>query len=232
MLNVGRTSVAGWEVGKNYPVMNVILKLSAFFDVSLDDFVKINMTEFGTPKYDEGKKSYLEKKIDQLQKGRSKNLYVPAKAYASYTERWDDEILHKELEPISIPFISNNVEARTFEVAGMSMYPLIPEGDLLVCLRHERHDTFSDTDIFVIITRSNGILVKFIRIINDHEVQLVSHNDRDFMPITIEQSDIREIWKAKYKITRHFAAGTTSNSTALQSRVERLEDLINKLANK
>lgn len=37
-LKVSRQSVSKWESGKNYPSLDVLVVMSDFFEVSLDDF--------------------------------------------------------------------------------------------------------------------------------------------------------------------------------------------------
>lgn len=39
-LKVSRQSVSKWESGKNYPSLDVLVVMSDFFEVSLDDFIK------------------------------------------------------------------------------------------------------------------------------------------------------------------------------------------------
>lgn len=209
-LNIGRSTYKNWEFGSSVPPIDKIELILNLYNVSFRAFIRQDL-------------SLNETKIDKYAI-KSKNLFVPVKARASYMNGWDDEAYKEELRPVSIPGIPDDIEARTFEVAGLSMYPLICQGDLLVCLRHEAHDNFSPDEVFVFVTKHHGILVKFIKLRNDSTVRLVSHNAYEFAPMDIEKDDLIEVWKAKYKITRHFSAGTESRQ--MKSRIERLEDII------
>lgn len=211
-LNVTKNSVSNWENGVSTPPLETLVLMSNIFVLSLDMLVhgKSINSDSMLPKSEKNKKN--------------RNLFVPIKARAGYLEGWNDEDLHKELEPIHIPGLPDNREARTFEIEGMSMFPIICTGDLLVCTKVEVTDEFRDDNVYVIITRLNGILVKFVHGI-EPALKLVSLN-KSFQNILIDLEDIREIWKARFKITRNFAAGTSEEKSNLQDRVERLEDLI------
>ena len=39
-LKVSRQSVSKWESGKNYPSLDILVVMSDYFNVSLDDFIK------------------------------------------------------------------------------------------------------------------------------------------------------------------------------------------------
>lgn len=221
-LEVGRTTVVNWEKGTNYPSLEMIVKVADYFSVTID---KLMRGDINNNYRDVSNADFISNNDSVPYRKKSKNLFVSVQAQAGYGEGMSQERLN-ELEPISIPGLPDNIEARTFEVSGMSMHPIIYEGDLLVCLRVERDDTFTDDEIYVIATRSNGLLVKFIRSVDPH-LQLVSHNAAEFSPLNVALDDVIEIWRAKFKITRHFSSGfSTAAKTTDNDKIARLEEFI------
>lgn len=227
-LKVGKTTVSNWENERNYPSIDLIIQMSQLFNISLDLFMtKDLINEISKEELNEIQKQKLKSLLEKRQ-NYTRNLFVPIKAQAGYAEGWDNNEILKELESINIPFKSNDKELRTFEVAGSSMIPLVFAGDLLVCTKVERNDIFHVDNIYIVVTKSNGIYVKHLELIEDRrKIKLISSNDAEYKPSFIDLDDILEIWQTKLKVTKHLTSvSLEKNDSTLARRMSRLEQIL------
>jgi transcriptional regulator with XRE-family HTH domain len=241
LIGAKRTSVSGWEGGNNYPTVDLILKLAKFFDISLDDLMTKNLSVESQDEYHRKSISveynsdectpndvplidnYVPLTRDLLQK----NVLIPIKAQASYMVGWPAEYFENELITIDVPGISG--EARTFEVAGNSMWPIIMDGDYLACTKVERHQEIKEGVVYVIISRESGILAKYVRL-EKEGLQMISANNLEYRPFIVSFDEVREIWEAKVKISKHFDPIIPSdNNTQLLARLEKVESYLSQI---
>ena len=151
------------------------------------------------------------------------NLVSQSRSQASYSAGWVDEYI-EEPQYVQVPGVKG--EARTFEISGESMHPIVGNGDYLVCTRVEKAQEIKEGVIYVIISKEHGILAKFIRL-NSAGLQLISANFVEYRPFIVPLEDVKEIWHARMKITGNFSPATWPNyGPHLVQRLERMEDFI------
>jgi len=214
VLGVSKNSVSNWENGVSTPPLEIIIAMSKVFGLTTDDLL-LNTAEDRVivTTVNESQPSYSPTDY------KSKNLFVPVKAQAGYAEGVIDE--HTPTQHINVPGVQG--EARTFEIAGHSMYPMIQDGDYVVCTPVERTQEIKEGVIYVIVSRDNGLLAKFIRL-EERGLRLISANHAEFSPFTVELGDVREIWQARMKISRHFEPQVSPEANPdMVSRLERME---------
>lgn len=127
--------------------------------------------------------------------GRENILFVPVKARAGYLLGYGDPSFIEKLPAFSIPGL-NHGSYRIFEVDGHSMFNTLHDKDKVIC----RWDTLAgikDDRVYVLVTKSDGILVK--RLINRHsEGVLICKSDNNYKgeypAIVLNIQDIQEIW--------------------------------------
>lgn len=129
------------------------------------------------------------------------HVFVPVWCQAGYLAESIDQDIAQELEIVRVPGISG--KARTFEIEGRSMEPVLLPGDYLSCLPVERGDTLEQDHIYVIVSKMYGITAKYITQENDH-IRLRPHNTADYRDHTLDLSSVKEIWRAHTRITRSF----------------------------
>lgn len=45
-LNIGRSALSSWETGRHYPHLEDVIKISEFFDISIDNLLGVNKKRF------------------------------------------------------------------------------------------------------------------------------------------------------------------------------------------
>lgn len=153
---------------------------------------------------------------------KTKNFLVPITAQAGYVNEFSQDYSEK-LIPMQIPGIEG--EARTFEIAGGSMEPVLIEGDYVVCRRVEHESRLVFGDIYVIVS-SSGITAKYILNRQDG-LHCVPHNQEEYQGETIPREEVREVWQVigKYttNLTPHLYPGVYQK---IHTKIERIEEIL------
>jgi len=168
------------------------------------------------------------------QKGEERIVHVPIPAQAGYGRLLDDPIYISELPNYQLPdpqFKSGTY--RSFEIAGTSMEPTFMPNDIVIAAFIEPRyweQAIKNDQIYIVVTHQD-VFIKRIhnRIKSDHMLQCCSDNV-EFDPFTISASDVKEVWKARVKLTTHLGmpaqhVNTTNISEQLQAQQKMLEHL-------
>lgn len=139
--------------------------------------------------------------VHLIEQKRSKNILVPIKAQAGYAESLDQERLPEELEYVHVPGVTG--EARTFEIEGESMEPVLFSGDYVVSVRVEDFKDIKNDRIYIVVCRLSSIYIKYTKI-KGSQMLLISENSDRFATEAVHLSDIKEVWEARIKITTNF----------------------------
>jgi len=139
--------------------------------------------------------------------GTENILLVPLKARAGYLIGYGDQEYIQSLPAYSLPGIKNGTY-RMFEVSGYSMHPTFHEKDIVVCQWVENQAHLKNNHVYVVVTKEDGIVIKRLLIPTQGKSTLVLISDNNdegnqFPPITIEPTDIIEIWEFKALITEY-----------------------------
>lgn len=142
--------------------------------------------------------------VDTL--GNENVLMVPVKARAGYLTGYSDPEFVSSLPAYRLPGL-NNGTFRLFEVEGLSMYPTLHSGDLVIASNVGQAKDLRDDRVYVVVTKNDGVVVKRVlnRLATDNKLILKSDNykDRDMYPtIVVDPEDILEIWYATGLISR------------------------------
>lgn len=200
---------------RSKPQFDGLVKMAEFFNVSLDDLAYKNLSE-----------QDIEVNGEWVNLDRQKNLLVPIKAHAGYVAEWGQEQANK-LEQVHIPGVFG--EARTWELEGDSMEPLLFGGDFVSGSKANLNHLISG-GIYVVVTMSQGIHIKFVDW-HDAGILLTPANAK-YQPYTLPLSEIRELWNINTRITRRIVRPTVyrdPNATANEPlhpviQVKRAED--------
>jgi phage repressor protein C with HTH and peptisase S24 domain len=143
-------------------------------------------------------------------KGEDNVVMVPVTARAGYLVGYGDPEFISDLPTYHIPKLYGGT-FRAFEVEGHSMVPTITQGDIVFAEWVENFNDMTDDRVYVVVTKSDGILVK--RVLNRVEQYgfLVCKSDavinrRHYPNINIPPQDILEIWQAKMYLGADFSS--------------------------
>lgn len=166
--------------------------------------------------------------------GNENVVMVPVRARAGYLNGYADPKFMETLPAYRLPGL-NNGTFRLFEVEGLSMYPTLHGGDLIIGSYVEQLRDVRDDRVYVVVTRNAGIVVKrcLNRIQKDGKLILKSdnHKDRDMYPaIVCDPEDILEIWYATGFLSRQLRppAETYNRVIDLEGRLTLLEETLKK----
>jgi len=122
--------------------------------------------------------------------------FIGAKAAAGYLNGYaDPEYLEKQ-PTIRMPGLRGGTH-RAFEVKGHSM-PTLPNSSIAVGRWTESLDDIRDRRIYIVVTKTEGIVIKRVlnRTSDTGKLILISDNQnkREYPNIILDQSDVLELW--------------------------------------
>ncbi len=155
-------------------------------------------------------------------------LLVPVKTRAGYLSDYGDPEYIEKLEYYTVPGCING-NYRIFEVEGHSMHPALKDGDYVVGQRVTDCCNIKNGSIYIIVSRSEGIVIK--RVLNDPKTpgKLVlyseNYDQRTYPPIIAMGSSILECWEL-YKIITSLPDGedpVVSRLNILEGEIEKIK---------
>ena len=162
--------------------------------------------------------------------GNENVVLVPVRARAGYLSGYSDPEFMAKLPAYRLPGL-NNGTFRLFEVEGLSMYPTLHGGDLIIGSMVEQLRDIRDDRLYVVVTKNEGVVVKRVlnRLQKDGKLILKSDNykERDmYPPIVADPDDIIEVWYATGFISRQMRppAEMYNRLIDLEGRLTLLED--------
>ena len=205
-MGLKQAAIGAYEEERATPPLASLLDLSKIFKVNLDDLVRQDLS----------KVTDTDKKRVSVVRGRevlaitvdSQNKenveLVTQKASAGYLSGFQDVEFVKDLPKISLPVLPRNKTYRAFEIQGDSMLPVQP-GSIIFGEYLEAIESVKNGKLYVLVTRQDGIVFKRVFNLSDDtgKLLLVSDN-RQYVPYTVDASDILEIWSAKAFFTNQF----------------------------
>jgi len=208
-LGFSRSQLAGYE-STIKPTLEALLALSAYFCVSTDSLLKIEMatlTEFKIREVIQGNESYfsgnklrvLTVAVDVL--GADQVELVPVKAKAGYMNGYSDPEYIGDLPVVSFPFLPKNRKHRMFQLEGDSMLPMNSKS-YVICSYLDNWNQLEEGSKYVILTRQEGIVFKlvFFKTLNKSILLLCSSNTQ-FKPYELSMEEVLEIWKFEFHLT-------------------------------
>ncbi len=215
-LAIPRTTLGDYERGHTEPSIETLIRLSTYFDVTLDALLTERMQHRDLEILRTDEYRVLAISVDDH--NRQNIEFIPAKAAAGYLESYQDPDYIKELPKMYFPSIPEGTY-RAFEIQGDSMIPL-ESGSIVVCSYVERIEELKSNKTYVIATHLDGIVYKRV-LINPDQTSLTAVSDNPtYPPFKIRYQDIAEVWSYYAHI------GFTDSKTAIDHAMdERIADI-------
>jgi len=159
---------------------------------------------------------------------------VPVKAAAGYLNGFGDAEYVESLPTIRMPNLGNGTH-RAFEIKGHSMSPTIHNSSISIGRWVESLDDIRDRRIYIIVTKSEGIVVKRVlnRINESGKLILISDNQqkKEYPNIILDASDVLELWYQRANLAFEFPEPDIINNRVndLEARLSLFEDKIKHL---
>lgn len=190
-LHITRGRYSKYEEGASDPPIDILLKISRYYKVSVDLLISIDLRKY---KLEEllklpDNRILLPIKTDSL--GENKIEIVPYKAQMGYLNGYSDPQYIDTLQTMSLPFLRNG-KYRAFPAEGDSMPPY-KDGTYIIGQYVESIADIKTNRTHLIITRT-GFVFKLIESLNETSITVKSDN-AFYDSYDIPYEDISEIWR-------------------------------------
>ena len=202
-LEMTRSKLNCIEIGQTKsPSIEDMLKFSAYFKMSLDTLIKIDLSKLGELKLRElesGNDIYikggnLRVLAITVDKENNENVeYVPIKAKAGYQAGYSDPDFIASLPKYALPNLPKGT-FRIFPTEGDSMLPIPENSEVTGEYIEDWQSIKPQTPCIVILKNNQDFVFKMVTLQKDRSFLLESMNPI-YAPYTVEAGDILEIWK-------------------------------------
>jgi transcriptional regulator with XRE-family HTH domain len=191
-LIITRGRYAKYEDGMSEPPIELLLKISRFYKVSIDLLVSVDIRRVPLDELQQLPDNRILLPIVVDPEGRNRIEIIPHKARMGYLSGYSDPEYIESLQHISLPFLSH-AKYRAFPATGDSMPPHT-EGSFIIGKYISSRADLRVGKTYVFLTRQEGISYKRLGEIKAHS--LVLHSDNPFYkPFDVEYADLLEIWE-------------------------------------
>lgn len=185
------------------------ISFSAFFKMSIDSMLKVNLSKIGELKLREleaGNDVYLTGSsirvlaISVDKQNRENVEYVPVKAKAGYVAGYSDPEFIATLPKYSFPDLPKSGTYRIFPTTGDSMLPIPPQSDIVGRYVQDWTSISPGTLAIVVLNANQDFVFKQIRLMED-KIRLESLN-KEYKPYEVDLSGVLEIWEFERFISK------------------------------
>jgi transcriptional regulator with XRE-family HTH domain len=190
-LIISRERLAKYEDGRSEPPIEILKRMAAYFHVSIDILVGIDMRKLDIEKLLTLDNNRILLPITVDRDGKDTIEIIPHKAKAGYLAGYSDPEYIENLQRISMPFLSKG-KFRAFPIDGDSMPPH-KEGSFIVGRYIENLNAIKNGKTYILITENDGIVYKRVR--KNGTGFILSSDNAVYKPYEVKASDIYEIWE-------------------------------------
>jgi transcriptional regulator with XRE-family HTH domain len=228
---IERTTWSNYERGKSYPNLKLFHTIANFFGIPEDDLLNSDLSHVNLNSEGETAENGQSVNLNVNQSvnlnaqieatspgiyqgmpavvtvdtsGRDNVVFVPVKARAGYLLGYGDGDYISTLPAYSIPGL-HGATYRAFEVDGHSMFNTLHDHDVVIAKWATSAD-FRDDRVFVIVTKTDGMLVKRC-IFREGKIIAKSDNNHkgEYPTIVLELAEVAEIWYVVQRWTRQLS---------------------------
>jgi transcriptional regulator with XRE-family HTH domain len=197
-IGINRPKIGSYEEGRAEPKLSVILQISHFYKVNIDELLEIDLSLTPSKSKDITGSNLRVLPIIVDRNNTEQISLVPLKAAAGYLGGYSDLEFIEQLPTFQLPLneLSSNSTYRMFQINGDSMLP-IPSGAYIIGEYLLDWSTIKSKQSAIVVSSNEGVVFKRIenKIKHDRTIELHSDN-KLYAPFTVKVEDITEIWKA------------------------------------
>lgn len=190
-VELSRARIGSYEEGRAEPSIEVMVRLSHIFHVSIDALVKSNLSGLKDTQLMKVAENRLLFPIMVDMNNNDLVEVVTAKASAGYLNGYSDPEYFEKLPNMNLPFKITG-KHRAFPIKGDSMPPL-KDGSFVVGKFVESIKDIHDGSTYILITKDEGIVYKRVHA-KANMLELISDN-KVYSPYTVHAKDVLEIWE-------------------------------------
>ena len=191
-LLITRGRYAKYEDGSSEPPIEILIRLSKYYRISIDLLVGLDLSKYSLEKMMKlpDNRTILPITVDE--KGENKIEIIPEKAQMGYLQGYSDPGYIEKLQTISLPFLRNG-KFRAFPASGDSMPPF-KNGTFIVGKYVENVSDLKSNKTYIFITQNEGVVYKRFEKKNARNITVSSDNPL-YKPYEIKLSELVEIWE-------------------------------------
>ena len=191
-LLITRGRYAKYEDGSSEPPIEILIRLSKYYRISIDLLVGLDLSKYTLEKMMKlpDNRTILPIMVDE--KGENKIEIIPEKAQMGYLKGYSDPEYIEKLQTISLPFLRNG-KFRAFPASGDSMPPF-KNGTFIVGKYVENVDDLKINKTYIFITKNEGVVYKRLQKKTARNITVSSDNPL-YKPYEIKLAELVEIWE-------------------------------------
>ena len=191
-LLITRGRYAKYEDGSSEPPIEILIRLSKYYRISIDLLVGLDLRKYSLEKMMKlpDNRTILPITVDE--KGENKIEIIPEKAQMGYLQGYSDPEYIEKLQTISLPFLRNG-KFRAFPASGDSMPPF-KNGTFIVGKYVENASDLKKDKTYIFITQNEGVVYKRFEKKTSKNITVSSDNPL-YKPYDIKLSELVEIWE-------------------------------------
>jgi len=191
-LGITRSRLGAYEEGRNEPPIELLIKLSNYFHVTVDALIRADFSKTSPASLMKVGKNRLLLPIMVDKENNDTIEVVTAKASAGYLNGFSDPEFIDKLPLMNLPFRVTG-KHRTFPIHGDSMPPL-KSGSFVVGKYMESLDEIKNGNTYVLITKDEGIVYKRVYRGNNLSLLELHSDNKAYSPYKVKAKDVLEIW--------------------------------------
>ncbi|REC48850.1 LexA family transcriptional regulator [Chryseobacterium pennipullorum] len=191
-LKLTRSRYVSYEDGRSEPPIEILIKISKFFNISIDLLVSVDIRKYPLEEMLKlpDNRILLPVVVDQL--GNNSIEIVPQKTSMGYLSGYSDPEYIESLQRISLPFLTHG-KYRAFPAKGDSMPPF-KDGSYIIGKYVENIEDLKAHKSYVFVTLNEGISYKRF-ISRNNDVIHVSADNSFYESYDIPLGEIVEVWQ-------------------------------------
>ncbi len=199
-LSISREMVNAYERGSQ-PPLEVMIGMSSLFKVTLDQFVKQDLTQ-----KTENHKAFYEHDLDlegkhlrlltlTLDSNGNENIaLINHKAQAGYSSGYADPSFFEQLPMFSLPFLDRTQTYRCFQISGDSMLPM-KDGEWIIGSYVQNWKEIKAGKKYIVALKSEGVVFKRVYPELDRNQLLLVSDNAIYKPYNVYLKDVIEVWE-------------------------------------
>ncbi|MFN6039786.1 MAG: XRE family transcriptional regulator [Bacteroidota bacterium] len=192
-LKITRARLGAYEEGRNEPPVDILLKFSDYFKISIDALLRGDFSKTDPTSIIRIGRNRLLFPIVIDKNGKDVIEVVPIRARAGYLNGYSDPEFIEELPRMNLPFIPTG-KHRAFAIKGDSMPPL-RDGSYVVGKYVEELEDIRDGNTYILVTKEEGIVYKRVQVSKNKDFFTLISDNKSYSPYKIKPEDILEIWE-------------------------------------
>ena len=226
LLMITRVRYAKYEDGTSEPPIEILMRISKYFSVSIDLLVAVDLRKYPLEEMLNLPDNRILVPITVDSSGNNQIEIIPQKASMGYLNGYADPEYIENLQTISLPFLRNG-KYRAFPVQGDSMPPY-KDGAYIVGKYIEDLSELKTDKTYIFITVNDGITYKRFQF---HEADgiCVKADNNFYEPYKIPLTEIKELWEFACSISTQEYEPEEFAQLSIQNLLVEIKDDIRKI---